>query len=115
MLSKKERKVMRILFLRCSDKPSALVSPQSIKNQCEELSVSEIDGIVKALSQDGYYDLIYSERQGEKVYCISFSEKGKGFLRSEKVFKRNLAYRFGLTFVFALLSFVIGLVLKAIF
>lgn len=115
MLTKKEKRVMKVLFLRCSEKQSALVSPQSIKNHCEDLSLTEIENIVKALSQDGYYDLIYSKRQGEKVYCISFSEKGKGFLRSEKLIKRNLAYRIMLTFAFAFLSFVIGLVLKAIF
>ena len=50
-----------------------------------------------------------------KNHIENAAEKGKGFLRGKKVMKRTLFFRFMVTVVLAVVSFVIGLVLKAIF
>lgn len=115
MLTKKEKKVMESIFKIASGKKSILVSPQDIVRLVGEITISETEKIVSALSQDGYFDLVFTDRHGEMIFCIILSEKGKGFRRDEMHQKRNLVYRISLSVGLAFLSFLIGLVLKAIF
>ena len=117
MLSKNESKVMRVIFRECKDKSALLISPidlMKIAGQ-DTLTLTEIERVVNDLHADGYFDLIYSDRHGETVYCLSLTEKGKGYLRSNKILKRNLFFRLIATIGFAVLSFVVGLILKAVF
>ncbi len=117
MLTKTESKIMKVIYKECVKRDSLLVTPNDLINMTGDKSITlkAIDNIMTDLNFDGYFDLVYSDRHGETVYCISLTEKGKGFDRSRKVFKRNLAFRIGLTISLAFLSFIIGLVLKAIF
>ena len=118
MLNKLEEKILSTVKDLCSDKSSCLVTPTDI------LRVSGLGGVIdsvqledilKTLSFDDYFDLIYSSRKGEKVYCISLQEKCIKYQRNKILIKRDLKYKFILTVSFAVLSFIIGLLLKAIF
>ena len=117
MLTRLENKVMTILCNLCKEKQSILVSPIDLIKiiGTENLVLSKLEKIIKDLSTDGYFDLVYSDRRGETVYCITLSEKGKGYIRNESMAKRNLIVRFLLTIGFAILSFLVGIILKKIF
>ena len=117
MLERLESKVLFALCCELKEKDAILISPIDLLKivGAENLSLSRLEKIVKDLSTDGYFDLIYSDRRGETVYCISVLEKGKGYLRSEKQRKRNLFARLFLTIGFAVISFLVGLILKKIF
>ena len=117
MLSKNENRVMNAVYERCGGKSSLLISPIDLLKiiGTSLMTLTEIEKAIIALSQDGYFDLVYSDRHGETVYCITLSSKGLAFKRNSTVMKRNLIFRLGLSVVFALVSFVIGLILKAIF
>ena len=117
MLSKTENRVMSVLFSECKDKSALLISPTDLIKITGDkgLTQSKLDKIMSDLYMDGYFDLIYSDRRGETVYCITLTERGKGYMRGQKVMRRNLAFRLLLTVCLALLSFVIGLILKALF
>jgi hypothetical protein len=117
MLNKTESKVMGVLFNECKQRSALLISPLDlIKISGEKgLTESKLDRIMNDLFMDGYFDLIYSDRHGERVYCVTLTEKGKGYSRGKKVMRRNLLFRLCLTVGLALLSFIIGLILKAIF
>ncbi len=116
MLSKAETRVMGALYEECKDKRAVLISPADlIKKTGGEQTLSGVEKIVSDLASDGYFDLVYSDRKGETVYCVSLTEKGKGFPRSVKLMRRNLIFRLGLTVALAALSFLVGLILKAIF
>lgn len=116
MLSKKEDGVMQIIYAEGIKKKSFLISPLDIKSMSKNpLSEKEIDKILSDLKKDGYFDFIYSDRHGEKVYCITLSEHGKGYARDKMVMKRNLVYRLILTVGFAIISFIIGIILKLVF
>ena len=106
---------MQGIYNLSADKKAVLISPQDIVSLVGEITISEVENIVSLLSQDGYFDLVYSDRHGEAVYCITLTEKGKGFKRDETHQKRNFIYRISLSVGLAFLSFIIGLVLKAIF
>ena len=117
MLSKTENKIMVALCKECNEKNTILISPVDLitLSGVENLNQSNLEKVMKDLCADGYFDLIYSDRRGETVYCVTIKEKGKGYTRGLKVMKRNLVFRLLLTVVFALISFMIGLILKAIF
>ncbi|MBQ3493498.1 MAG: hypothetical protein IJA88_05255 [Clostridia bacterium] len=117
MLNRLENKVMLSLSEQCKEKSSALICPLDLIKIVgeEKLNKTLLEKIMDDLYSDGYFDLIYSERHGEKVYCVTLTEKGKGYARNLKVMKRNLIFRLSTTVVFAIVSFIIGLILKAIF
>ncbi|MBE5750190.1 MAG: hypothetical protein E7346_04920 [Clostridiales bacterium] len=117
MLSRVESAVMLALHGACGEKGATLITPVDLKRLvgADGIGLSRLDTVMTDLASDGYFDLVYSDRRGETVYCVSLTEKGKGYIRERKVFRRNLIYRIGLTAALALLSFLIGLILKAIF
>ena len=117
MLSKPENAVMLAVFNQCGERGATLITPTDLVRIAgkDHVRLSTLDKIMVDLSSDGYFDLVYSDRRGETVYCVSLTDKGKGYIRERKLFKRNLLYRIGLSAVLALFSFLIGLILKAIF
>ena len=117
MLERLEKKVLSTIICELKGKDAILIRPLDLIKMVNEeaLSLSRLEKIVSDLSTDGYFDLIYSDRRGEIVYCISVLERGKGFLRSEKQRKRNLLARLFLTVTFAFISFLVGVILKKIF
>ena len=117
MLSIREQKVMQILYKESLDKSAILISPVDLSRMLgqENFSISQVEKLIADLNTDGYFDLVYSDRRGETVYCISLTSKGKGFLRDKKLLKRNLIYRLVISVSFAILSFIIGLILKRLF
>ncbi len=117
MLSRKESKVMKVLYKESSGRASILISPIDLVKMLgeESIDLSQIEKIIDELCMDGYFDLVHSDRHGQKVYCISLTFKGKNFMRDQKLLKRNLIFRLTLSIIFAFISFLIGLILKKIF
>lgn len=116
MLTKRESRVMSVLYNECSGKSSALVSPADVARLAGgDVTAAQVEKIAADLAMDGYLDIVYSDRHGERILCITLLEKGKAFRRSELVAKRNLVYRIGLSVALAVVSFLIGLILKAVF
>lgn len=117
MLLRAEKKVMSSIYRLCKEKSSQLVEPSELIRFVGDKDVdkSELEKIITALNQDGYFDLVYSDRHGEKVYCITLTEKGKAFKRDGVRFKRNIIFRVLLSLALAVFSFLVGLVLKNIF
>lgn len=101
----------------CQERQSLLITPSDLVRIINDQKISQnrLEKVMTELSQDGYFELVYSNRKGEEVYCITLTLKGRGFLREQKKFKRNVLFRVGFTVVLAVLSFIIGLILKAIF
>ena len=81
MLDMIEKKVVLTLCNELKEKPALLISPTDLLKMvgADNLSLSRLEKIVKDLNTDGYFDLVYSDRRGETVYCISLLERGKGF------------------------------------
>ncbi len=117
MLNSIENKVMQTVFSQCENKVSTLISPTDIIriSGLNNLTQTALERVMDDLYKDGYFDLIYSDRRGERVYCISLTNKGKAFIRGKKIFKRNLLIRVLITILLAVLSFITGLILKAVF
>lgn len=116
MLTKKENRVMSAILKASRGRESLLIAAQDIVMSVGGvLTVTDTEKTIESLSESGYFDYVLSDRRGEKVYCITLTEKGKGYLRSVKEFKRNLLFRLCLSAALAVFSFIIGLILKAVF
>ena len=115
MLTKNEDKIMFAVYSACKEKTSALLSPDDILSMANvrgEVSYDALEKILEALEYDDYFDLIRSDRKGEKVYCITLHEKGQGYKRQKTIVKRNVGFKVTLAVIGGL---AIGLLLKAIF
>ncbi|MCH5146706.1 MAG: hypothetical protein J1F61_01720 [Clostridiales bacterium] len=117
MLSKNENEVMSAVYSLCDGTEGCLVSPLEIKSvmaQRRRLNDEELDDILNALRVDGYFDLIYSERKGEKMYVINLRESGFAWKRTAKQKQRDISFKIFLAFVGALSTFIFGLILKGL-
>ena len=118
MLSKNENEVMSAVYSLCDGTDGCLISPLdilSILPAKRNYSPEKIDGILNDLMRDGYFDLITSERKGEKMYVINLRDIGFAFKRSAKQRRRDVAFRIMLAFIGAATTFIFGLILKGIF
>lgn len=116
MLSKTENRVMAAIYAQCRDKKSLLISPADLLQLAGgNITLTEVEKIVADLATDGYFDLVYSDRHGETVYCLTLLERGMAYQREILQRRRNVIFRIGLSVALAVFSFIIGLILKAVF
>lgn len=118
MLSRNENEVMSAVYLLCDGTDGCLVSPLDILSVLpakRKYSPERLEGILHDLSCDGYFDLITSERKGEKMYVINLRESGFNYKRNAKQKQRDIAFRIMLAFIGAAATFFFGLIIKGIF
>lgn len=118
MLNKKEKKVMSYLYLKCKGKESSLIAPQEISNYLMpkyEINNVEVDQIINALVLDNYIEVVHSDSKGKLIYCVSLKQKGASFEREKQHYKKTTYLIIVRTVLLAILSFVVGLILRAIF
>ena len=118
MLSKSENEIMSAVYSLCDGTEGCLVSPVDIMAVLpakRRYNADELDAILNALQCDGYFDLIYSERKGERMYVINLKESGFAWKRTAKQKQRDITFRIFLAFLGALTTFVFGLILKGLF
>ncbi|MCQ2399165.1 MAG: hypothetical protein MJ072_01510, partial [Clostridia bacterium] len=101
----------------CKGKNACLMTANDIAGSTDgvKLSEEEISKIVDDLGYDGYLGVIYSDRKGEKVFCLSLTAKGLRYERERKNAKKSLLIKLMTTVCFALLSFIIGIILRSVF
>lgn len=118
MLNKSENEVMAAVYSLCDGTEGCLVSPLDILSLLpakHRISCDRLDDILNALKCDGYFDLISSERKGEKMYVINLKENGFAYKRAAKQRQRDITFKIFLAFIGALATFVFGLILKGLF
>ena len=118
MLNKKESEVMNAVYELSAEKGVCLVSPSELLallpskgKYTEEL----VEKILQALALDDYFELLSSERKGEKMYVISMRSNGYAFKRGYIQMKRDIAMKVAWAVASAIIAFLVGLILKWIF
>lgn len=117
-LNRKEEDVMDAVYTLVGGKDRVLVSPSEILALLPPkagYTEESLEGILRALELDGYFELISSDRKGERMYVIHLHAAGQAYKRAGKQRRRGLYIKIGITVATAVLSFVIGIILKAIF
>ncbi len=116
-LSRRENEVMAAVFALAHGKERFLVSPYEIlavlpaRSKFDE---EQLERILFSLELDGYFDLVFSDRKGEKMYCVHMHEAGLAFRRQDIRRRRDVAVRLVWAGVCGLMSAAVGLILKVI-
>ncbi len=118
MLNRQETEVMSTVYSLCHEKGVCLVSPAELismlpprKNYTEE----GVEGILNELALDDYFELLSSERKGEKMYVISLRANGFAFKRSYAQMRRDVGAKIFWAVTSAVVAFLVGIILKRIF
>lgn len=117
-LNRKEDEVMNAVFTLANGKDRVLVTPYEIiallppKGDWDE---EKLERILRALELDGYFELIPSDRKGEKMYVIHLQAAGLAYKRSDYQRKRSIYFKIALAVGSAVITFVIGIILKNLF
>ncbi len=118
MLNRQENDVMRAVYDMCDGKDSCLVSPMEIMSILpakRKYTPERVEKILRSLELDDYFDLIESDRKGEKMYVITLHPNGIAYKRMALQFKRGIAFKIGLSVGGAVITFLVGYLLKLIF
>lgn len=118
MQERKEKLVLKYLCRVCVGKKTYLISPHDIAKEVSNkiiLSISEIDEIMAGLSLQNYIDFVVSDSKNGYYYCVKLKKKGQTYLADAKKQKKALLMLMLRSCFLATVSFVFGLILKAIF
>ena len=118
MLNKRENDVMNAVYTLCVGKGVCLVSPAELLAMLpvkKKLTEESLDKILSALALDDYFELLSSERKGEKMYVISLHPNGYAYKRCSLQQKRDFAVKIGWAVFSAVIAFLVGYLLKRIF
>ena len=117
MLTKRESEVMKAVYALCRE-GVCLVAPAdllALLSPKEKWTQDGLEKVLTALSLDNYFDLLSSERKGEKMYVITLRESGLAYPRNAQQFRRDLFLKLGFTVASAVIAFLVGLILRWIF
>ena len=109
---------MEYVYQKCQGKKSCLISPRDIISYTADKYViypDELEKIMTNLSYDNYIELFKSDKKGSPVYCVSLKIKGEGFHRELTNNKRNLLFLLGRTCILAIITALIGVIIRLIF
>ena len=118
MLNKQESEVMGAVYSLCAGKGVCLIAPNDLLTLLPSkrgYTEEKLEKILGALSLDDYFELLASERKGEKMYVISLRSNGVAFQRVHTQMKRDAVLKIVWAVASAVIAFVVGLILKWIF
>ena len=69
---------------------------------------------LRSLEMDGYFELIESDRKGERVFVIIMHDAGRSYQRSDKQRRRRMYYKIAVTLLCGVLSALVGLLVKSL-
>lgn len=118
MLDKKEKFVILYLLEICPQKRSYLILAENIAEFVSKkylITTSELDDIMISLSKDNYLEFVASDSKKGYYYCITLKSKALTLKKDIKKQKKEFALVLLRTFGLAVLSFIIGVLLKTIF
>lgn len=109
---------MGAVYTLCEGKGICLISPSdliSLLPSRKKYTEEQVEKILGALALDDYFELLSSERKGEKMYVISLHASGYAYKRCSLQQKRDVALKLGWAIASAVIAFLVGWVLKWIF
>lgn len=117
-MTKKEKLVLIFLCKKCQKNKTYLIAPQEISQSLSKkfvLSVNEIDEVMLVLSKENYIEFVVSQSKNGYFYCVNLKKKGQTFLEDSKKNRKVFGMLVLRSCFLATVSFVFGVLLKAIF
>ena len=117
-LNRRESEVMNAVYELAGGKERFLVSPCELMATLPargKYNEETLERTLDSLALDGYFELVETDRKGEKTYVIHMREAGLGYRRQNAQQKRGLVFRIVVAALGAVVTFLVGLLLRAIF
>lgn len=117
MLNRRENEVMGAVYTLCEKQGICLVSPTELLSVLPNKKYDQIqlEKILNALALDDYFQLLFSERKGEKMYVISLHAGGYAYKRDTMQQRRTVIVKVLWAVTSAVIAFAVGWILKHIF
>ncbi len=118
MLSGKENEVMSAIYSLCDGTEGCLASSRDIFTVMpskRHVSEENLENIIESLRCDGYFEVVTSDRKGEKVYVITLKERGFAYRRDAIQKQRDVTFKIFLAFIGACATFIFGFILRHLF
>ncbi len=118
MLNRRESAVMNAIYELCHEKGVCLIAPSELLALLparKKLTEDGLEKILNELALDNYFELLSSERKGEKMYVISLRADGYAFKRCSLQMRRDFAVKMFWAATSAIVAFLVGILLKRIF
>lgn len=109
---------MDILYSLCEAEGSCLCAPWDILRQFQakdDMDEAKLEKILSDLQSDGYVSVLHSDRKGEPMYVITMRAEGFAYRRENLRLRRDIYFKIALAAGGAILSFLIGMFLRAFF
>ena len=109
---------MNAVYTVCHEEGICLISPSELLSLLparKQYTEEQLDKILSALALDDYFQLLSSERKGEKMYVISLHASGYAYKRCSLQQKRDSVLKIGWAVASAVIAFLVGWLLKRIF
>jgi len=110
MLTKPESKVMDFIYENARDKKTVMFAPKQILSAIlpkHEITVKQLDSIMRNLALDGYIDVRNSEKKGNQVYVVTMKLRGEAWTRERAEATRRVVRRIGFQVALACIGFAI--------
>ena len=109
---------MNKVYDLCHEKGVCLISPSELLSMLpprKGYTEAQLEALLNGLALDDYFELLSSERKGEKMYVISLRANGYAFKRSFAQMRRDAMAKIFWAVTSAILAFLVGVILKRIF
>lgn len=116
-LNKRENAVMGAVFRLSGGKERFLVSLYeiiAILPPRASYGEEQVERTLRALELDGYFELIESDRKGERVFVVHMKEAGLSYRRNDSLMRRRLVFKLLVTLACGVLSALVGIVVKSL-
>ncbi len=118
MLKKGEELVLKVILDNAYNNESCLISKESIiafASKTDLVNENNVENILSTLYSNDYIDLLLSNKKGEKLYCITLLKRGKSYKEEKRREIKLVRNKILLAVIGALISFVVGRILVALF
>lgn len=116
-LSKRDNAVMGAVFRLSEGKERFLAAPYELLSLLPprlNFDEEKLCRTLRSLELDGYFELIESDRKGERVFVIIMHEAGLSYRRSGARRRRSTYYKIALALLCGALSALVGLIVKSL-
>lgn len=118
VLNRREKEVMETVYALCQKKGVCVVSPSEFLDYLSHgkgYTEERVESLLTELALDNYFQLLSSERQGEKMWVISLTATGQAYKRSNLQKRRDIIFKIAWAVGSAVIAFLVGVLLKRIF
>ena len=108
---------MGAVFQLSEGKERFLVAPYellSVLPPRQKFDEEKLFRALRSLELDGYFELIESDRKGERVFVIIMREAGLSYRRSDALRRRRMYYKIAVTLLCGALSALVGILVKSL-